>query len=534
MIRNTALTSFFYVALAIAAITTLAACNQSSSRGRLVSRNNLITKTNAYSNLFIDSLTLENFISKEVTSDSLALQLRNFYNARNYGFAWFDENGPTVQAEGFWNAHKKALKQTGDSSIYDMQLHLQMDSLFSGDSTYSMSKDTLALTELRMTKHFFDYVQYAYGAKVDPKSVQWNVPRRKLKPVAMLDSLLSGSIKQPLFNKAFYALRNEVFRYRTIQQKGGWAVVAGKGKWKAGDNNSSITSIKMRLQSSDDYDKTDTSSLFTKALEDAIKKVEVGYGLKADGKTDDALIKQLNIPVGERIKQMLINLERMKWMPEAPSNYLLANIPEYRLHVVENGKQVMAMNIVVGRAANRSVIFSDELKFVVFSPYWNIPRNIVRNEIVPGMNHSKNYLARKNMEVTGYSGGLPVVRQKPGGANALGKVKFIFPNSYNIYFHDTPSKSLFNRQERAFSHGCIRLQQPFDLAVYLLRNQPEWTNEKIKAAMNSSKEKWVTLDKVVPVFITYFSSWVDADGLLHFADDIYGHDKRLAVQLFEK
>jgi murein L,D-transpeptidase YcbB/YkuD len=112
-------------------------------------------------------------------------------------------------------------------------------------------------------------------------------------------------------------------------------------------------------------------------------------------------------------------------------------------------------------------------------------------------------------------------------------MKFIFPNSYNIYFHDTPSRSLFSRQQRAFSHGCIRLQQPFDLAVYLLRNQPEWTNEKIKAAMNSSKEKWVTLDKTVGVFITYFTSWVGEDGVLHFVDDVYGHDRKLAAHLFE-
>ena len=203
---------------------------------------------------------------------------------------------------------------------------------------------------------------------------------------------------------------------------------------------------------------------------------------------------------------MLLNLERMKWMPEEPAKYLLANIPEYRLHVVENGKDVLAMNVVVGKAVHRTVIFADELKYVVFSPYWNIPRSIVRNEIYPAMKRSSSYLRRKNMEVTGYSGGLPIVRQKPGSGNALGKVKFIFPNSYNIYFHDTPSRGLFNRQERAFSHGCVRVHQPFDLAAYLLKDKPEWTDEKIKAAMNRSTEKWVTLDKIVPVlhYLFYF------------------------------
>jgi murein L,D-transpeptidase YcbB/YkuD len=137
------------------------------------------------------------------------------------------------------------------------------------------------------------------------------------------------------------------------------------------------------------------------------------------------------------------------------------------------------------------------------------------------------------MEVTGYSGGLPNVRQLPGGANALGHVKFLFPNSYNIYFHYTPSKSLFDKKRRAFSHGCVRLEKPIELAALLLRDKPEWTGEKIREAMGRSTEKWVTLDKPIPVFITYFTSWVDDEGLLHFAEDIYGHDKSMATHLFE-
>ncbi len=163
------------------------------------------------------------------------------------------------------------------------------------------------------------------------------------------------------------------------------------------------------------------------------------------------------------------------------------------------------MDIVVGTSANRTVIFNDTLKYVVFSPYWNIPRSIVRNEILPGIRKSANYLARKNMEQTGFSNGLPVIRQKPGGSNALGRVKFIFPNSYSIYFHDTPSKSLFENKKRAFSHGCIRLAEPTKMAEYLLQNQPEWTAGKINEAMNSSKEKWVSLKEPVPVMITYFT-----------------------------
>jgi murein L,D-transpeptidase YcbB/YkuD len=211
----------------------------------------------------------------------------------------------------------------------------------------------------------------------------------------------------------------------------------------------------------------------------------------------------------------------------------MVNIPDYGLRVYENGKVSSAMDVVVGKAANRTVIFSDELKYIVFSPYWNVPRSIVRNEIYPAMQRSSSYLRRNNMEVTGYSNGLPVVRQKPGPGNALGQVKFLFPNSYNIYFHDTPSKSLFSRNKRAFSHGCIRLHKPFELARYLLRNDSSWTDAAIRDAMNGSTEKWVTLKHSLPVFITYFTSWVDRDGIVQFRDDVYGHDKKLESHLFE-
>lgn len=496
-------------------------------------RDTTITPANAFSQLFLDSLNLEHFINKEVAGDSISNYMRSFYNSRNYSFAWFDEDGLTVQAQGFWSAHDMVVKQASDSSIYDGQLHQIIDTLIS-DSSFIIDKKQLEETELRFTKHFFNYLQFAYSGKVAPQKVQWHIPRRKLQMVAILDSFLNNKKGdwKPL-NKPYYLLQQQLFRYKEIERSGGWGTITTTPTIKPGSKNNLIIAIKKRLQATGLYSAGDTTDFYNNELLIAVEKVESSFGLNADGKIDASLIRQLNIPVADRIKQMLVNLERMKWMPEAPPNFLLANIPEYRLHVVENGKEVLGMSVVVGKAAYRTVIFSDELKYVVFSPYWNVPRSIVSNEIYPAMQRSSSYLRRNNMEVTGYSNGLPIVRQKPGNSNALGHVKFIFPNSYNIYFHDTPSRGLFNRQQRAFSHGCIRVHQPFHLAVYLLRNQPEWTNEKIKAAMNSSNEKWVTLGKTVPVFITYFTSWVDEKGLLRFTDDIYEHDKKLAAHLFE-
>jgi murein L,D-transpeptidase YcbB/YkuD len=190
------------------------------------------------------------------------------------------------------------------------------------------------------------------------------------------------------------------------------------------------------------------------------------------------------------------------------------------------------MNVVVGKEGNTTMMFNGDLNQVVFSPYWNVPPSIVRKEILPSMNKNSNYIAAKNMEVTGNEGGLPVVRQKPGPWNALGRVKFLFPNSFNIYFHDTPEKSLFERDKRAFSHGCIRLSDPTKMATWLLKDNPEWTPEKIDEAMNSGKEKFVKLKDPVPVIITYYTAWVGENGQLNFRDDIYMHDDALMQKMF--
>ena len=224
----------------------------------------------------------------------------------------------------------------------------------------------------------------------------------------------------------------------------------------------------------------------------------------------------------------------MRWMPSKPSgNLIVVNIPEFVMHVTEGSKKVFDMNVVVGKEGNGTVMFTDELNQIVFSPYWNVPESIVREEIVHSMNKNPNYLAAHNMEIVSQQGDLPVVRQLPGGKNALGKVKFLFPNSFNIYFHDTPSKSLFKQDKRAYSHGCIRLSEPEKMANYLLANNPEWTPEKINEAMNAGEEKFVTLKNPIPVFITYYTAWVDEQGRLNFREDIYGHDAKLARKMFD-
>ncbi|MGZ8541199.1 MAG: L,D-transpeptidase family protein, partial [Chitinophagaceae bacterium] len=246
-------------------------------------------------------------------------------------------------------------------------------------------------------------------------------------------------------------------------------------------------------------------------------------------------LKEMNTTVSHRIQQLLINMDRMRWLPVQPQgNLITVNIPAFMLYVTDGNKKVFDMDVVVGKDGHDTRIFTGNLDQVVFSPHWNVPKSIVEKEILPAIEKDPGYLEKQNMEVTGENDGLPEIRQKPGGENALGQVKFLFPNSFNIYFHDTPSKSLFARDKRAFSHGCIRLSDPARMANYLLRNQPEWTETKIDEAMNSGEEKFVKLKESVPVLIAYYTAWVDEEGQLNFREDIYGHDARLTKKMFTK
>ncbi len=514
-------------------------CSQKKSTVVNTQRDTTITQTNAFSELFLDSTRLERFITEQKPGDSASNLLRNFYNSRNYQFAWFTKDGLAEQARAFWNLHNNYINFSKDSALIDKRLHQQMELLTNEDTIINPTGDAIIQTELQLTEHFFEYAQYAYAGKVNPEELQWHIPRKKVDVAVLLDSLVAGKGKdidnwEPV-NHQYKLLKKELTRYYQIQKAGGWNEIflGKKGKYKQGDSAYAIKEVKQRLQALGDYAENDSSERFVKAFKSAVQQAQKRFGFKQDGVINAALVKELNVPDEDRIEQLLINMERMRWLPANPAgNRLVANIPEFKLHVFEDAKKVFDMDIVVGKAGNSTVVFNDMLKYVVFSPYWNIPRSIVRNEILPGMQRNTNYLASKNMEQTGYSNGLPVIRQNPGGANALGKVKLIFPNSYNIYFHDTPSKSLFNRKIRAFSHGCIRLAEPTKMAEYLLRNQPEWTSDKISEAMNASQEKWVTLKEPVPVFISYFTAWVDSEGLLNFRDDIYGHDKKMNELLF--
>jgi len=503
-------------------------------------RDQSITRANAYSDLFLDSTAVEKFISVKKIPDSLDDRIRSFYNARNFQFAWFSSDGLTEQARGFWNLHDYVTTYDADSSLKDKALQKRMDDLITEDDlSVNASDKNYINTELTLTSHFIQYILHNYEkGYVKRKEMERFIPRKKEDALQQADSLINKKHKDDKYfedvNASYKGLKDQLQRYYDIAKQGGWPQVDPiKKSLRKGATSPAIPFIKKRLQITGDLAVTDTSSVFNDTLEIAVKNFQTRHGYSPTGIISDSLIKDMNVPAIARVEQILMNMERMRWLAqEAKGNLIVVNIPEFMMHVYEGNKKAFDIVVVVGKEGHNTMMFNGDLNQVVFSPYWNVPSSIVKKEILPAMDKNPGYLSSQNMEITGNEGGLPVIRQRPGGKNALGKVKFLFPNSFNIYFHDTPAKSLFEKDKRAYSHGCIRLKEPVKLAEYVLRNQPEWTPEKIDEAMNRDEQKFVKVKDPIPVVITYYTAWVDDNGQLNFRDDIYGHDSRLAGKMF--
>lgn len=540
MKKTIAFSAIFFIFLSCAPSQEKKNTSSHEARAHHAARDYSINKENSYNDLFFDTTRLEKFIKDENIPDKRAENIRAFYNSRNFQYAWFDKDGLTEQAREFWNLHRNYVDLQQDSSLHDQWLHRQMQQLTNDNDDINLNDPSILRTELELTDHFFRYAQSAFTGSIDPKELGWYIPRKKIDAVELLDSLIQAKGRKlddwaPV-NPQYNRMKKELLHYYDIEKAGGWPIIDAREKkvYHKGDSAFVLSQVKARLEITGDLQGNDRSRIFTQKFEDALKHFQQRMGLAADGVLGPNTFKALNVPVQDRIEKIMINMERMRWLPQQPSgNYVLVNIPEFVLRVFENNRPVKTMKVIVGKQGHNTQIFSDKIQYVVFSPYWNVPRSIVRHEILPAMKSNPDYLAAHNMEIVKYQNGLPVIRQRPGPNNALGQVKFIFPNSFNIYLHDTPAQSLFDKNRRTYSHGCIRIEDPLWMAEWLLKDQQEWTEEKIINAMNSGSEKWVKLKHQVPVLITYFTVWVDQEGNVNFRKDIYGHDQKLAAKLFE-
>jgi murein L,D-transpeptidase YcbB/YkuD len=313
-----------------------------------------------------------------------------------------------------------------------------------------------------------------------------------------------------------------------------------------------VAVLAARLAASGDFQgqvpSSKAAAIYDSSLQEAVKAFQRRHGLADDGAIGREVVAALNVPVDHRVAQIRMNMERWRWLPrELGNRYILVNIPEMRLDVYEGEQVPLSMRVVVGKEDTQTPIFNDEMTHVVFSPYWNVPPTIAQNETLPSVMGDPEFLERNNMEVVDASGNRvdPAsidlanpsgyrFRQRPGATNSLGLVKFMFPNQFNVYLHDTPADSLFDRAVRSFSHGCVRVAEPLALAEYVLRDQREWHRARIEEAMHAGEEKHVKLNTPIPVYMGYWTARVRPDGMVQFRNDVYGIDERLTVKLADR
>ena len=477
--------------------------------------------------------------------------VRRLYAATGYQPVWLVEGRGRREISTLRDAIQGAAADGLDPAEYDLA-PADVLQVARGRSLFKKGHaEPLLEADVRLSYTFLKFAEHLERGRVPPGKVDehwFGAQRDEDLAKALKVSLDSGKLGEGLErlksqHPQYAALKKVLSRYRDVAAHGGWGALPAGLSLRSGRPDPAVAALQAHLVATGDLDATlappAAAPVFDAATEDALKRFERRHGLAADGRLDREVRQALNVPVEERIRQIELNLERWRWLPETLGDrYVLVNIPTYHLTAVENGRVGLQMRVVTGKTDSPTPIFSDEMTTVVFSPYWNVPPDIARNETVPAVMRDPGYLGRNNLEVVRAGRvldpwsvdwsrpGRVQFRQRPGAHNALGGVKFMFPNQFDVYLHDTPADALFGRVERDYSHGCVRLEKPFDMAQWVLRDLPEWTPEKIQAAMASGREQHVALKHHIPVYIVYETVWVDDDGTVEFREDVYGHDAR--------
>lgn len=458
----------------------------------------------------------------------------------------------------------------------------------SGDSYDALD---LAELELLLSNSFLTYTHDLHYGRVRAEQINLEllsgerpVNLSKLLVTAVKTDQVQETLEGLLPKYPMYAmLRISLKEYREIAAKGGWQPVAYGNKFKKGARGQRVLALSKRLKVTGELDSSiPGSEVFDDSLDQAVRKYQQRNGLYVDGVVGISTIEALNVPVEERISQIELTMERWRLLPQYLGNrYILVNIANYHLYGIENNNDTINMRIVVGKPQWNTPMFSEEMTHLIINPYWNIPPSIFKDDIAPKIMEDSQYMSKQNMDAMGLKAPEKIVveeaevvevvenveatevtdgdntgetelseveiqnkkaqeeyiskvlsgkyrlRQNPGPGNPLGRIKFLFPNKHSVYLHDTPNRGFFKKAQRNFSHGCIRVEKPLELAEFVLSSNPSWTQNTIQSSINKMKTKTVHLDESITVYVLYFTTWVDNEGTVNFHKDIYGLDKTL-------
>ncbi|HEY0720119.1 MAG TPA: L,D-transpeptidase family protein [Gammaproteobacteria bacterium] len=420
---------------------------------------------------------------------------------------------------------------------------------------------TEARLDQLLTDAFIAYSLDVRRGRLDPRAVDrsWHIPPSDYEVERMLLYALESNTVQatlnsmPPYQRGYRRLRSALASYRVVAADGGWPTLAAGPVLKPGMTGKRVALLRQRLLLSGDLPASaGAGELFDPLLEVAVRRFQARHGLREDGAVGEEMRQALNVPVEQRIAQLVASMERWRWMPRhLESRYLLVNMTGYRLDVLEEDLSVLQMRVIIGSDYRQTPAFGSRVTAMTFNPSWYVPNSVFRKDMLPRLKQDSGYLAERNIAVLDdLAGGGRVIdpstidwslydeqsfpyalHQPPGARNPLGRVKFVIPNSYRIYLHDTPQRNLFARRERTFSSGCIRLEKPLDLAAYLLAQEPEAKEAQVERYLANATTRTVALKQPLPIYLVYWTAWADEDGVVQFRDDIYSRDVRLVAAL---
>jgi murein L,D-transpeptidase YcbB/YkuD len=484
--------------------------------------------------------------------------LVGFYTGRNYEPAWFGSNG-FADAESM----VRAIKESWGDGFTPEYYHLGTIENLLGKAYAIQEKGTfvdpgiLVDLDLLLTDSFFTLARHLSEGSVDPVSFspEWSIAGNADVSKVLINALKGHRIGQTLRKLApaapeYAELRKALKRYREMAKSDDQQTVSDGRLLKKGTRSARVLELKKRLAFLGYLEEQSgtTTDFFDVKLEQAVTHSQERHGLKADGIVGPSTLQELNTPVEERVRQIMVNMERLRWSNAGRGDrYLIVNIARFELDAVEKGNVVLSMKVVVGKPFQDTPVFRGKMTYLVLNPVWNVPDSIAKKEMLPEIRKNRAYLGKENITVLrGWGDSEQEIdpdtirwksiternlyfrfRQEPGPLNPLGRIKFMFPNRFNVYLHDTPARYLFEQNVRAFSHGCIRIEHPLELAEYVLQGDPRWTKESITAAIEEGSTQEVRLPQPLDVYIVYVTAWVDKDGSVQFRDDLYGRDADL-------